>query len=526
MDSIHVRRWLRRRNPNGGDTTREPGKCTRRPGVEGLEGRQLLAASLPDIAMVSAATRDSQSLTIAYDVIGTALDAPVRFGVYRSADDRLDASDLLIGSRPVLAAGGGTPTLDAAGQPAGDVGRHTISLAPEDGLPPNPERPFVLVVADPENVVAESDEADNTASFRKHVIGVVTHGGVQPADWIYGPAWQLRMGNNLRAEGYDDVIAFNWVSESRDPGAAVKQVPRLLKAILFATSQLPASDPVDLHLIGHSEGTVINSLAALRLRDEAPPSLEAGYLKVTMLDPHAANNAVAGQQYSVSNGLLGWYAKLSIDRYQERAKDPAVLVPDNVDDAEVFYQHTPVSEAQSNGGIYNLWGQVPVHGPARYFDITGPGISHSGTFGVHDWYRLNIVPTLGDGSTFTKTNALTVARAPETVRATDRDANLPAGRRPSFTGTAAPGATVRLIAARIGSTGLMPLGQTVSGPDGNWDLTSRSMAPGRYRVKAVANVPESPTPRLIPTRPIHMRPTAWAEPLVVPPGRFEGEANR
>ena len=113
-------------------------------------------------------------------------------------------------------------------------------------------------------------------------------------------------------------------------------------------------------------------------------------------------------------------AKMSIDRFQARAKDPAAFVPANVDDAEVFYQHTPVSEAQSNGGIYNLWGQVPVHGPAHYFDITGPGISHSGTFGVHDWYRLNIVPTLGDGSTFTRTNALTVAQAPETVQATDR----------------------------------------------------------------------------------------------------------
>ena len=346
--------------------------------------------------------------------------SPVRFGVYRSADDRLDASDLLIGSVPVSAAGGGAPTLDAAGRPAGDVGRHTMSLALDDGLPPNPERPFVLVVADPEDAVAESDEADNTASFRKHVLGVVTHGGIQPEDWIYGPAWQLRMGNNLRAEGYDHVIAFNWVSESRTPGAAVKQVPRLFRVILAAASRFPASDPLDLHLIGHSEGTVINSLAALRLRDEAPPSLEAGYLKVTMLDPHAANNAVAGQQYSVSNGLLGWYAKMSIDRFQARAADPAVLVPANVDDAEVFYQHTPVSEAQSNAGIYNLWGQVPVHGPAHYFDITGPGISHSGTFGVHDWYRLNIVPTLGDGSTFTRTNALTVAQAPETVQATDR----------------------------------------------------------------------------------------------------------
>ena len=401
-----------------------------------------------------------------------------------------------------------------------------MSLALDDGLPPNPERPFVLVVADPEDAVAESDEADNTASFRKHVLGVVTHGGIQPEDWIYGPAWQLRMGKNLRAEGYDHVIAFNWVSESRTPGAAVKQVPRLFKAILFAASQFPASDPVDLHLIGHSEGTVINSLAALRLRDEAPPSLEAGYLKVTMLDPHAANNAVAGQQYSVSNGLLGWYAKLSIDRFQARAKDPAVFVPANVDDAEVFYQHTPVSEAQSNGGIYNLWGQVPVHGPAHYFDITGPGISHSGTFGVHDWYRLNIVPTLGDGSTFTRTNALTVAQAPETVQATDRAQRVdgpPAelyrhgGPRRDHSPDRRAGRIDGTLAA--GPDRFRPRREL--GPD------DPDVGPGPIPGQGHGRCPRPAlAQRLIPTRPIHMRPTAWAEPLVVESGRARLGANR
>src|SRR3954447_17095430 len=112
MDSIYVRRWLPSRSCDKGDarlaegTTSDPRKHTRRPGVEGLEGRQLLATSLPDIAMVSAATRDSQSLTITYDVTGKALDVPLLFGVYRSADDRLDASDLLIASVPVSTGGG------------------------------------------------------------------------------------------------------------------------------------------------------------------------------------------------------------------------------------------------------------------------------------------------------------------------------------------------------------------------------------------------------------------------------------
>ena len=166
-----------------------------------------------------------------------------------------------------------------------------------------------------------------------------------------------------------------------------------------------------------------------------------------------------------------------------------------------------------------------MHGPAHYFDITGPGISHSGTFGVHDWYRLNIVPTLGDGSSFTRTNALTVTQAPETIQGTDRGASVSTGRQPSYTGTAAPGATVRLIAVQVGSTEILQLGQATSGPDGDWDLTTRTLSPGRYRVKAMADVPVPPTSRLSPTRPIHMRPTAWAEPLVVESGRSNLRAN-
>src|SRR3954454_16970041 len=123
---------------------------------------------------------------------------------------------------------------------------------------------------------------------------------------------------------------------------------------------------------------------------------------------------------------LGWIAKMTIDRFQSQAKDPAVVVPAGVDDTEVFYQHTPVSEAQTNGGLYNLWGQVPIHGPAHYFDLTGKGISHAGKFGVQDWYRLNVVPTLEDGSALANTNALTVLQDPDTVAATARGADVAA----------------------------------------------------------------------------------------------------
>src|SRR4051794_24709330 len=71
---------------------------SRRFQVEGLEDRHLLAVALPDIAMISATTGDSRSVGFTYDIAPKDLGAPVRFDVYRSADDRFDSSDIPIGS--------------------------------------------------------------------------------------------------------------------------------------------------------------------------------------------------------------------------------------------------------------------------------------------------------------------------------------------------------------------------------------------------------------------------------------------
>ena len=298
--------------------------------------------------------------------------------------------------------GMGGITLDQNGNPATAVGGDEITVAIPGGLPPTPAEPYVVVAANPSGAVAEANASNNTASFRTYVIGVITHGGVQPKGWkVGGPPWEKQMARSLKAQGYDAVIPFNWVAESNHAGAAAQQTPRLARMILAKASEFPAGAVIDLHLIGHSEGTVINSqvIQLLNKNNAWTAGLSAGYLKVTMLDPHAANNGVHGQQYSVSNGLLGQIARMEIDAFQSKAKDPAVVVPPNVQDAEVFYQHSPVAKSGgSNDGIYNLWGQVPVHGPASYFNLTANGISHSGKFGVQNWYEDNVVPTLGTGA--------------------------------------------------------------------------------------------------------------------------------
>jgi hypothetical protein len=457
------------------------------------------------VIVTSASTTDSRSVTIDYQVV-TPPDPsrPLTFGVYRSADDRLDGDDLPVGSTTVFAA----PALDLAGQPADAVGEHRVTLTIPDGLPPTPERPYTLVVANPSDPAAGADPAA-TASFRSYTIGVVTHGGLINKAWKkHGPPWELVIARSMRDQGFDQVIPYNWVSESSDAGAAVRQGPRLARQILAAAAELPADAPVNLVVIGHSEGTVVNSQALLRIENDLPPNLKAGYVVDVMLDPHAANNGVPGQQYSVSHGILGAIAKGMIDSYQSKAKDPPVVVPPIVDDAQVFYQHTPASRDHGvNSGLYNLWGQVPVKGPASYFDLTANNATHSGKTGVPDWYIRNVVPTLGEGAPEVRAATLNASLGPvsTTTEVGRQVAPVVATARPTFSGTAAPGSTVRVLAARLADPSkLVPVGRVVADGSGAWSLETRPLADGRYRAQVVAHPPHQPRPTLpvIPKAPL------------------------
>lgn len=497
---------------------RKPRQNKRLPTVEGLERRSLLATSAgPGVVLVAATTLDSRGVTVTYDVDDAAAGQALRFDVVRSADPRLEPGDVAVGSAQALPPTPGQPagqaggTLDDAGRPATDAGRHTVTFALPGGLPPDPKHPFVVVAGETAAAAAQG-QGPSTAEFRKYVIGVITHGGKQPKEWSRkGPPWERRMATQLLADGYDAVIPYNWVSQSNHPGAAVYQAPRVAADVVRAASTLPAGNPVDVHFIGHSEGAVVNSEAILRLNASGwPANVKAGYLKVTMLDPHAANNALPNKQYSVSNGPLGAVARMMINDFQSKAKDPLPVVTPNVQSAEVFYQHTPVREAYgSNGGVYNLWGQVPVKGQATYFDLTAPGVSHAGKFGVQDWYRLNVVPTLGGGGSV-------VAAAAVTGAPTGGATTAPGGRREAvrYAGKAAPGTVVRLYAAPPDQSTVTPVGRARTDRNGAWEVTTRGLLPGRYRVVATSTAPHVRGPW---RRPVYLRPTAWLGPLTVSP---------
>ena len=160
---------------------------------------------LPAIQMLSATTTDSKSVTIEYQVNQpTDASTPIQFGIYRSSDGQFNSSDSLVDTftlapparrRRQIAA-----TLDQNGQPATAVGTHQLTIPLPQGLPPFPEKPYVLVVADPSSPSATTDP-QQTASFRTYTIGIVTHGGIQDTSWKHGPPWELEIAHDDEARG-------------------------------------------------------------------------------------------------------------------------------------------------------------------------------------------------------------------------------------------------------------------------------------------------------------------------------------
>jgi hypothetical protein len=502
---------------------------------EDLEPRLALsatAAAAPAVQMISATTTDSKSVTIEYQVNQPITAAtPLQFGVYRSSNDQFDSSDSEVDTYTLVppdSSSGQAATLDQAGQLATAVGTHELTIPLPQGLPPYPEKPYVLVVADPSSPSATTAPQE-TASFRVYTIGIVTHGGIQDPSWTHGPPWELETAYLMKQEGFDSVIHYNWALLSSTPGEAIKQSPRLAQIILGTADRFPAGDPVDLEFIGHSEGTVVNTYAIVKLSTELTPELKSGFIEDTLLDPHAANNdIVSGTQMSFAGPLAG-LARILVTDYQGEANDPPAYFPSIVDEAQVFYEHSTATAS----GIYNLWGQVPVKsdGPVvHYFNLTPSGVTHSGNTGVPEWYRNFIVPTLGnqaplvqelqlnaqiDGAQTPATPAVTSAGGGALVRQVNaRRADRAYGpeqvvstSQPEFSGTAAPGSVVRLyLGPATKPTEILLAGMTHANASGDWSMTTRRpLHDGQYRtvVSAYARaLVTRPGLKIVPTQPL------------------------
>jgi hypothetical protein len=180
--------------------------------------------------------------------------------------------------------------------------------------------------------------------------------------------------------------------------------------------------------------------------------------------------------------------KHATSAYQWMAGDPFVTIPEYVAEAEVYYQHTPV-EFDGQAWSSNLWGQAPVVGRAQYSDLTGPGMAHTGVTGVQSWYYLNVVPTLAEGGTFVNPTALTGRLLATPTDRTRGDLTRSATTTPTYSGTAAPGGTIRLMTQTVPGGDFQALGETTAADDGSWSITTDELPRGNYRMIARGIVP-------------------------------------
>jgi len=324
------------------------------------------------IAAISATSPDSRDLTFTYDVTEAGLAQPFDVAVYRSSSSTFDPTTAIqvpVGHDITI------PSQDTSNQPSVGLGPHTVVLNDPDALHPDPGHEYVFVVADPMHVWGDPSNTVHESHFRKFVLGVVAHGLLLNGQVSGVPLWETQMASDLVFKNsYDLAIPFDWSNTSNLPfsGMATAAGDRLSQQIISDADALvqrlgSPGDVVDLHLIGHSRGAVVIS-QALQDLDEVnittDPVIIGGFKIMTMLDPHPANNGFASPDYSAAGNFFASFLLQKYQKMQAAMQDPQVIIPPNVDEAEEYYQHTPVSMFS---GVYssqaeaflNLWGEDP-----------------------------------------------------------------------------------------------------------------------------------------------------------------------
>ncbi len=301
-----------------------------------------------DVVLTSIRTEDSRQILVDYDINNPALaDKTFNIGIYRSPDEDFDTSDdVKIGSVTISG-------------PLAMVGQYfdvPVNLDFDTALAPSFNLKYVIGVADPEGTLDGFGLDSCDAHFRKVVISAVSVGFQVPCFSTSEPEWVTTMATSLKQAGYDEVVPFWWTScipyPTYDDRASSDLFNRLS---LKASGLIPAlgeNDSIDLHLIGHSRGAVVVSGTMELWQELNIPQAKAGYMKLTLLDPHPATNTY-GLNASISS-------KPKADGYkaiQALMNDAPITVAARVNEVEDFWQRTHYYEGlQGKEATVNLWG--------------------------------------------------------------------------------------------------------------------------------------------------------------------------
>lgn len=376
------------------------------------------------LRLPKATTPDAASILVTYEVGGPAAIGSFQLSAYRAPDPEALYWDQPIGAKEDVTENNCVEKRNCLGP-----GVHHYRLAKGVPLEPDARNKFVIVVADTPMGVAA------TTYFRKYMLAAISHGynrWAADVGWKNGllgliwpvhnllvdemPPWEPRMADRLLQSGYDQAIAFDWMDLCAKPerGMAVKAGEQLYGRIVQALSvrREHPGDVVDIHFIGHSRGAVVVS-EALKLLKAADSQFGGGYIEMTLLDPHPANNHYEAQWSSVGaappaaapaatagvalagialmfdlpkTAALSGMAGLSAGAvavgapeaayrtaagFQENASDPRPEIAEGVKRATIWYQHTEANCLKGLAGwdleyVMNLWGMVDM--PAALVD--------------------------------------------------------------------------------------------------------------------------------------------------------------
>lgn len=380
-----------------------------RLGLEPLEDR-IVPSPAADLQMTFATTTDSRTISVNYTISGASLAGQnLNFNIYRSgAYDSLGGAQLI-----------GTAVIPGSDSADLSVGAHQgvkLSLTAPNGQPvtnltPNTAQPFLVVVANPNNTIAESPSSQNTASFETHVLGVIAHGlEFNPLLILENkpPTWETQMAAALQQQdGYQAVLPFNWMLLSILPFPQAIQMAssELYQEVVTESNQLAAQHPgdvVDINFIGHSRGAVVVSQVLQDMVGTSDPALAGGYMEMTLLDPHPANVNFSSFNWDPFLPLANDLATLTTI-FELLASDPQVVIPPDVRQTQLFDQQTPAGQLgfhYLSEILINLWGERASALPNQsgrpineknLTDVTAPGIGLIGHSEVHDWYLANVV---------------------------------------------------------------------------------------------------------------------------------------
>jgi hypothetical protein len=371
---------------------------------------QRIEPSCAPLTLDSATTVDAESVTVKYRIGPTYGKQPVKLQLCRAAK-----RPVTMCSAPVGTVIGQQMLTNAADLTPGP---HEVRIPTAKPLAPDPRNPFVVVIA---------DSAGQTSQtwFRKSLVGVLVHGYAfskrvaagkfiddalllppdKFAEWAMREIalddsgvvdWQREMEPSLESTAcYDPAtFSFDWQFDSAMELRTIltARAREMHAQVVAVAKQLRAQhtgDVVDFHFIGHSRGTVMISQALIEQQVRPDPALAGSYIKLTLLDPHPANNKLSPQE-SVDDRAVEGTCYRSYKQIQDVLADPLVVLPAKVGIREttVWFQQSTYAAIRNSHFVptdddiacpLNLWGRGSVDDnivnnsgvPVTRHDLTG-----------------------------------------------------------------------------------------------------------------------------------------------------------